>query len=112
MDAVEMWRESLSEDSRLETSAGAALLGAGVITGVVLALRHRRGPFAWAIPVALLAAGMAMLFDVVLDVRSERIEQAEEAIEAELAELDPIARAQVLATIGERQIQAFVPGKE
>jgi hypothetical protein len=110
MNAIEMWRDSVPEGSRLETGAGAALLGAGIAAGILMATRRRRGFFAWAIPGAILAAAIVMLTDVVLDVRSERIEEAEEAIEGELAGLDPVARAQVLRSIGERQIQAFMPG--
>lgn len=110
MNAIEMWRDSVPEGSRLETGAGAALLGAGVAAGILMATRRRRGFFAWAIPGAILAAAIVMLTDVVLDVRNERMEEAEEVIEAQLAELDPVARAQVLKSVGERQIQAFVPG--
>jgi hypothetical protein len=111
MNAIEMWRDSIPEGSRIESGVGAALLGAGIVAGVLMATRRRRGFFAWAIPGAILAAAVVLLADVILDVRSERIGEAEALIEAELADLDPIARAQVLKAVGERQIQAFVPGE-
>lgn len=110
MNAIEMWRDSIPEGSRLESGAGAALLGAGLVAGVLMLTRHRKGFFAWAIPGAILAAAVVMLTDVVLDVRTERIDEAEALITAELAELDPIARAQVLKAVGEKQVQALVPG--
>ena len=112
MDAIERWREAIPEESRVETGAGAALLGVGLAAGAFVLLRRHRGFFAWAIPGAVLGTGLALLADVLWDVRSGRIDETEEIIEAQLAELDPIARAQVLKSIGERQFKAMIPGHE
>ena len=74
--------------------------------GALTLTRRRRGFFAWAIPGAILGLGVVLLADVLLDQRSERIEEAEGRIAEELASLDPIARAQVLKSVGERQLGA------
>ncbi|MDZ4180190.1 MAG: hypothetical protein U1E29_13325 [Coriobacteriia bacterium] len=112
MDAIDRWREAIPEESRVETGTGAALLGVGLAAGAFVVLRRHRGFFAWAIPGAILGIGLALLADVLLDVRSERIEQTEDFIELQLEELDPIARAQVLKNIGERQVRLLIPGHE
>jgi hypothetical protein len=74
-------------------------------------LRGHRGFFVWAIPGALISAGIMMLADVGLDTRSERIAETEEIIHAELSSLDPIARAQVLKDVSERQVRSLVPSR-
>jgi len=112
MEAVERWRASIPEESETETAAGAALIGAGVVAAVVMATRRRSGFWAWAVPGALIAAGIALLTTVVWDVRSERIEEVEAVIEEELASLDPLARAQVLHSIGQRELGPLLPGRD
>ena len=111
-EAIEQWRDSIPENERAEATAGVALVGAGLVFGAFALLRGRRGFFAWALPGAIIAAGIVMLSDVVLDTRSERIAQTEELISAELEALDPVARAQVLKGVSERQVKAFIPGRD
>jgi len=41
----------------------------------------------------------------VIDVRAERILEAEDRIHRELASLDPLARAQVLKSVGEQEVE-------
>ena len=91
---------------------GAAMIAAGVVSGAFMLLRGRRGFFAWAIPGALIGAGLMMLADVGLDTRRERIAETEDLIAAELASLDPIARAQVLKGVSERQVRSILPGRD
>lgn len=110
MDAVELWRESLPDESRVEGTAGVALVGAGVLAMAFTLTRKRRGFLAWAVPGALIAAGIVMLADVTIDLRAERIEETSANIEAELAELDPVARAQVLKNVGQNQMRSLIPG--
>lgn len=112
MDAIEKWREAIPEDSRVETGAGAALLGVGFAAGAFVVIRRHRGFLAWAIPGAILGVGLVLLTDVLLDVRSERIVKTEDLIESQLAELDPLARAQVLRSVGEREVRAMLPGRD
>jgi hypothetical protein len=109
MDAVELWRESIPEESRVEAAAGATLLGAGLIAATYTLAHHRRGFLSWALPGALLGAGVAMILDVLLDDRRENMAEARAEIEERLAELDPIARAQVLKSVGESQFRALMP---
>lgn len=109
MDAVELWRESIPEESRIEAGAGAVLVGAGIIAVVASLGRRRRGFFAWAVPGALLSAGIVLLVSTLADVRSDRIAETQASIEAQLASLDPIARAHVLKNVGQGQLRAMLP---
>mgnify|MGYP001048183467 CR=1 FL=1 len=92
-------------------AAGAAMIAVGIVAGALMLIRGHRGFFVWAIPGALISAGVMMLADVGLDTRKERIAETEELIEAELASLDPIARAQVLKGVGERQMRSILPSQ-
>ena len=109
--AIEQWRASIPEDERSEAGAGAAMVGVGIVAAAFLMLRRRRGLFVWLIPGAFIGVGLAILADVVLDTRSCRIAETEESIAAELASLDPIARAQVLKNVGEREVRSLIPGR-
>ncbi len=109
-NTIEEWRESIPGNVRSEGGAGAAMIAVGIVAGAMMLLRGRRGFFAWAVPGALIGAGLIMLADVGLDVRQDRIAETEELIHAELASLDPIARAQVLKGVSERQVQSLIPG--
>lgn len=111
-NAIDEWREAIPENVRSEGGAGAAMIAAGVVSGAFMLLRGRRGFFAWAIPGALIGAGLMMLADVGLDTRRERIAETEDLIAAELASLDPIARAQVLKGVSERQVRSILPGRD
>ncbi|MHB1017525.1 MAG: hypothetical protein ACYC2X_06535 [Coriobacteriia bacterium] len=106
MEAIDRWRESLPEGAQAEAATAAAVIGGGLLVGVLTLARRRRGFFAWAIPGAILGLGVVLLTDVLLDTRGERMVEAEERISEELASLDPIARAQVLKAVGERQMNA------
>ncbi|MHB1136268.1 MAG: hypothetical protein ACYCXR_00780 [Coriobacteriia bacterium] len=106
MDTIERWRESLPTGAQAEAATAAAVIGGGLVVGALMLSRRRRGFFAWAIPGAILGLGIVLLSDVIFDARTERIDEAEERISEELASLDPIARAQVLKAVGERQMNA------
>lgn len=110
-NAIEQWRASIPEDERTEAGAGAALFGVGIVAAAFLMLRRRRGLFVWLIPGAFIGVGLAILADVVLDTRSYRIAETEESITSELASLDPIARAQVLKNVSEREVRSLIPGR-
>jgi len=106
MEAIDRWRESLPEGAQVEAATAAVVIGGGLLVGALTLARRRRGFFAWAIPGAILGLGVVLLADVLLDTRGERMVEAEERISEELASLDPIARAQVLKAVGERQMNA------
>lgn len=112
MDAIELWRESVPEESRIEVATGAALVGAGFITAVAAVAHRKRGFLSWAIPGALLSAGLVIIAHALLDVRGDRIAETQSAIEAELAALDPLARAQVLRNVGQSQLRAVLPHRD
>lgn len=109
MDAVELWRESIPEESRIDVAAGAALVGAGFVSALVSITRRRGGFFAWAVPGMLLSAGVVVLAHALLDVRGDRIAETQSAIEAQLATLDPLARAHVLKNVSQNQLRAVLP---
>lgn len=109
MDAIELWRESIPEESRLEVGSGAALVGIGLVAAILGVARGRRGFFAWAIPGALISAGVVVLIDSLVDVRNDRIAETQATIEEQLSMLDPIARAHVLKNVGQNQLRAVLP---
>jgi len=76
------------------------LVGGGAVGALITLLRSRRGPLDWVVSLSLMGAGLSFL----LEGRQEHIHDAEEVILAELEGLDPIARAQVLKTVAERQL--------
>lgn len=110
-NTIEEWRESMPDYVGPQSGAGAAMIAVGIVAGALMLIRGHRGFFVWAIPGALISAGVMMLADVGLDTRKERIAETEELIEAELASLDPIARAQVLKGVGERQMRSILPSQ-
>lgn len=110
-EAIEQWRDSIPADERGEAGTGAALVGVGIVAAAFLMLRRRRGLFVWLIPGAFIGVGLAILADVVIDTRSNRMAETEENIAAELSSLDPIARAQVLKSVSEREVRSLIPGR-
>jgi len=109
-ETIERWRESIPESSRVEAVTGVGVLALGLAASALTLVRRRTGFFAFAVPGALLAAGLVMLADVVLDVRGERIDRTTLAIRAELEDLDPLARAQVLREVAREELEGLVPG--
>lgn len=112
MRAVDVWREELDQDARTQMIAGAGLVGFGLFAAGFALLRKRRGFFAWAVPGALISAGLAVLADVTLDTRREHILEAQTEIEERLASLDPFARAIVLKNVGQQQLRSVIPGRD
>lgn len=88
--------ERVPEKSVIEMVLGVTLIGSGAAAGVLGVVRHRRGFVAWALPGALIAAGLALLATRGIDRRSEQMAIVRERVHAELSTLDPIARAQVM----------------
>ena len=80
---------------------GWLLLGGGIVGSLVTLLRGRRRRLTeWIVHFGLIGAGASIL----LKRRREHMDHAQESIMAELDALDPIARAQVLKTVAERQL--------
>jgi hypothetical protein len=85
---------------------GWVALGASAV-GLLGTLFHRnRSPVEWLLPLGLAGAGVAVL----LHEREKGIGRAEERIAAELDNLDPLARAQVMKRVASEQLERLTPG--
>ena len=81
----------------VEEIAGAVLAVSGLLTFIAGLVRHSR--LLRALGVVLALAGGGLYARHQLDERADRIDAAESTIRSELDDLDPVARAQVLADI-------------
>lgn len=106
-ERIAEWRTELPEAEEMETIAGAALFGTGLLAVAGMLLANRRGRWAWVLPAIFLTAGAALLTAGALQRREERIDMAEYAVRSELDRLDPIARAKVMKGIAEEQLSVF-----
>jgi hypothetical protein len=94
-------------DPMVDSALGLSLVGAGLGTIVVNAVRRNRSVWGYVIGMLFVLAGVAVLGGT-LKVRSGRISEAEEQVRAQLASLDPIARAQVLKDMAGETVAPFV----
>jgi hypothetical protein len=85
-----------------EEIAGLALALAGAVTFVLGLVRHSR--LKRALGLLLLIAGGGFFARLKLAERGEKIGAAEGRIRSELDDLDPVARAQVLADMAREQM--------
>lgn len=95
-------RERISTLGPVEEIAGLALAMAGAAALVVGLVRRSR--LLRALGVVLALAGGGVFARRKLAERSQRIDEAESTIRGELGDLDPVARAQVLADIAREQM--------
>lgn len=95
------------DDPVLDGAIGLSLVGAGAATIIVNLVQRKRGIFGYLIGVAFVLAGVAVLGGT-YRVRSERISDTEERVREQLAELDPIARAQVLKSMASEAMAPFM----
>lgn len=91
----ERFQENVDRDT-VATAAGWTLVSGGIAFGVTQYVRGRRGVWALLLPVALLAGGVALLTTGFAHRRGTKISAVEDEIRGQLAELDPIARMQIL----------------
>lgn len=80
-------------------------IGAVGVLGALL--RRNRSPVDWLLPLGILGGGAAML----LREREQGIARAHERIAAELDQLDPLARAQILKRLASAQIEPLRRGE-
>jgi hypothetical protein len=85
-----------------EEVVGLALALAGAVTLVLGMIKHSRLLRALGFVLALAGGGVFARHKIA--VRGEKIEAAENVVRDELAGLDPVARAQVLADIAHEQM--------
>jgi hypothetical protein len=76
------------------------LVGGGTLGSLYLIVKKNRNIFSWIIPVGMMAAGI----DLLLKDRQERIKQTGDQIMSQLDELDPIARAEVVKYLAEKEM--------
>ena len=88
----------LDDDDTIALAVGAGGI-VGLVVGLILDSRLLR-----MLGLAGLAGGAALLVRGKLAERSEQIEDAKSTIRSELDDLDPVARAQVLADIAQHEL--------
>jgi len=105
-EAVLQRKEELKErfaehidDPSVDAAVGLSLVGAGLGTAIVNLVRGKRGRWSYVLPAIFILGGVAVVSAGALSRRSSRIMGAEEVVRAQLAGLDPIARAQVLRDV-------------
>jgi len=82
---------------------GWLLLGSGFATALALLFSRNRRKVGWLLPLGLIVAGIVYL----LQQRQTHIDKVQERILVELDGLDPIARAQILKNLAEREFNAL-----
>ena len=97
-DSHEKSSKGLTSQDTMEM--GWLLVGGGILGSLYLLIKKSRNIFPWIIAVGMVVGG----FDLVLKDRQERIEQTGEQIIAQLDELDPIARAEVVKYLADQEI--------
>jgi Ni,Fe-hydrogenase I cytochrome b subunit len=76
------------------------LVGGGTLGSIYLIIKRNRSFFSWLIPVGMIVSGIGLY----MNERQKLIRQTGDQIMSQLDELDPIARAQVVAYVGEQEI--------
>jgi hypothetical protein len=102
----ERFADSVDQDL-VVNAAGLTLVSAGISLGLTQWVRGRRSAVALILPVALLIAGLGVLGGGFARRRGVSISDAEEAVRAQLAALDPVARFHVLRDVN-RDAMPFV----
>jgi hypothetical protein len=93
----------IAEPSKsVDTSLVAGLLvGGGVLGSLYLLVKRSKSIFTWVIPVGMIAVGV----DLLLKERHKRIVQTGDQILAQLDELDPIAKAEVVKYVADKEVE-------
>jgi len=94
----ERFQENMDADAATQV-VGLTLVSGGIAFGLTQFVRGRRGMAALLLPLSLVIGGMALLGTGFAHKRGARISEMEEGIRAQLAELDPLARRQVLRDV-------------
>jgi hypothetical protein len=97
-DIRERFQENVNQET-VTTAFGWTLVSGGIAFGVTQFARGRRGIWALLLPISLIAGGAALLGTGFAHRRGVRIGDVEADIRLQLAELDPIARMQVLKDV-------------
>ncbi|NTW29630.1 MAG: hypothetical protein HGA39_09770 [Coriobacteriia bacterium] len=92
----------------VDGALGMSLVGAGVATMVMRAVRGRRGFFSGLLSAVLVLSGLAVIGGGAIVRRSTRISSAEEIVREHLAGLDPLARARILKDMAAEAVPSFM----
>ena len=96
------------DDPAVDGAIGLSLIGAGLGTILMNLIRGKRSAWAYLLPGVFVLGGIAVISGGALRRRSGRIVSAEEVVRAQLAALDPIARAQVLRGMASEQLAPLI----
>ena len=96
------------DDPSVDAAIGLSLVGAGLGTVIMNLVRGNRSAWAYLLPAAFILGGIAIISGGAVSRRSDRITAAEDIVRAQLASLDPIARAQVLRSAASETLAPFV----
>lgn len=94
-------------DPVVDSALALSLVGAGAATVIVSAVRRERGVLGYLVGMVFVLAGILVMSGALKE-RSGRISDAEVEVRAQLATLDPIARAQVLKDMAGETVAPFV----
>ena len=92
----------------IDAAIGLSLVGAGLGTVIANLVRGKRRVWSYVIPVAFILGGIAVVSGRAVSRRADRITAAEDVVRAQLADLDPIARAQVLKDVATETFAPFI----
>jgi hypothetical protein len=79
------------------------LFGAGALWSLVLMIKKSRSLFAWIIPIGLMIIGI----DLSWQQHREKVQMTGAQIVAQLEDLDPITRAEVIKYVTDHEIKKF-----
>ena len=96
------------DDPAVDAAIGLSLVGAGMGSILVNLFRGKRNAWAYLLPAVFILGGIAIISGGAVSRRSDKITAAEDIVRAQLAGLDPIARAQVLRSAASETIAPFV----
>ena len=77
------------------------LVGGGSLGSIYLLIKRNHKFFSWLIPVGMIASGIGLY----MNERQKLITQTGDQIKAQLDELDPIARAEVIKYLADQEIE-------
>ena len=77
------------------------LVGGGILGTLYLLVKRSRNILSWIVSIGLMAAGISLY----LKDRQERVERTGDQIIAQLDELDPLTRAEVIKYVADHEIE-------
>ena len=94
-------KNSMKLTSEDTMQVASILVGGGILGSLYLVVRRSRNLLSWIVSIGLMAAGISLY----LKDRQERVELAGDQIIAQLEELDPVTRAEVIKYVADHEIE-------